>query len=162
MSRAREKGDIVGVCMSHHRRAPKKNIDQGMLKQGVGLEGDSHAGTERQISLLASEDVDDICRTRGIQALPGAFAENIRTRNIHLTSVKIGERIRLGEATVEVVALGKDPSEPHPYGYCGISLLPEKGVFARVVADGMVRVGDPVEIMTHAVAIEGGHPNKSR
>jgi len=162
MSGAEKKGQVVGVCVSHHRRAPKKNIDQGMLREGLGLEGDSHAGTEREISLLASEDVEEVCRARGIRALPGAFAENIRTREVNLGKVRIGGRIRLGEAMVEVVALGKDPSEPHPYGYCGISLLPEKGVFARVVVGGVVRVGDLVEIMTQPVATEVGDQNKSR
>jgi MOSC domain-containing protein YiiM len=162
MSGAEKKGEIVGVCVSHHRRAPKKNIDQGLLKEGLGLEGDSHAGTEREISLLSSEDVEEVCRARGIRALPGSFAENIRTQDIDLGRVQIGERIRLGEATVEVVALGKDPSEPHPYGYCGISLLPEKGVFARVVVGGSVRVGDAVEIMIHSAATEAGDQNKSR
>lgn len=161
MSGTEKKGQIVGVCVSHHRRAPKKNIAEGMLKEGLGLDGDSHAGTEREISLLASEDVEEVCRLRGIRALPGAFAENIRTRDLNLGDVRIGERIRLGEATVEVVALGKGPSEPHPYGYCGISLLPEKGVFARVVVGGMVRVGDIVKIMTRSVATERSDQAKS-
>ena len=161
MSGAKKKGEVVGVCISHHRRAPKKNITEGILKEGWGLEGDSHGGTEREISLLSSEDVEEVCRARSIRALPGAFAENIRTQDIDLGRVKIGDRIRLGEATVEVVALGKDPSEPHPYGYCGISLLPEKGVFARVVMGGVVRVGDPIEIMIHTSATEAGDQQKS-
>ena len=72
MSRARKKGEVVGVCMSHHRRAPKKNIDQGMLKQGVGLEGDSHAGTERQISLLASN-----CQLYGSKGYSQGFESNV-------------------------------------------------------------------------------------
>ena len=152
----------MGVCISHHRRAPKQNIAEGILKEGLGLEGDSHAGTEREISLVSSEDVEEVCRARSIRALPGAFAENIRTQDIDLGGVQIGERIRLGEATVEVVALGKDPSESHPYGYCGISLLPEKGVFARVVVGGMVRVGDLVKIMTRSTGTEVGDQNKSR
>jgi MOSC domain-containing protein YiiM len=161
MSGAEKKGHVVGVCISHHRRAPKRNIEEGMLREGLGLEGDSHASTEREISVLTSEDVEEVCRARGIQALPGAFAENIRTRDVDLGKVRIGGRIRLGEAVVEVVALGKDPSEPHPYGYCGISLLPEKGVFARVVVGGVVRVGDPVEIMTQSGSPEVGDQDKS-
>jgi len=162
MSGTKKKGQIAGVCISHHKRAPKKSIAEGVLKEGVGVEGDSHSGTDREISLLASEDVDEVCRARGIRALPGAFAENIRTQGIDLGTVKIGERIRLGEAVVEVVGLGKDPSEPHTYGYCGVSLLPEKGVFVRVVTGGVVRVGDPVEIAIGPGATEMRQPNKSR
>lgn len=143
-----KKGRVVGVCLSHHQKAPKKNIDQGMLREDWGLEGDSHAGTERQISLLASENVEEACKKRDIQAPPGAFAENITTRDIDLGRVRVGEQIRVGEATVQVVALGKDPSVPHTYAYCGISLLPQKGLFARVIAGGLVRVGDIVEVET--------------
>jgi MOSC domain-containing protein YiiM len=139
-------GQVIGVCLSHHRQAPKKNIGQGLLRENWGLEGDSHAGTERQISLLSSEDVKAACKKRKMRALPGAFAENIATRGIDLGKVNVGTQIRLGEAKVEVVGLGKNPSEPHTYGYCGLSLLPEKGVFARVVKGGLVRVGDVVEV----------------
>jgi len=146
MNDASKRGRVVGVCLSHHRQAPKKNIGQGILKKNWGLEGDSHAGTHRQISLLASEDIKEACKTRGIQAEPGAFAENITTRGIHLARVTVGERIRVGEATVQVIALGKDPWEPHTYAYCGISLLPHKGVFARVITGGLVRVEDIVAV----------------
>ncbi len=146
MSGASKKGRVVGVCLSHHRQAPKRNMDRGILKENWGLEGDSHAGSERQISLLATEDVEEACKARHIQAPPGAFAENITTEGIKLGKVKVGSRIRIGGATVQVIALGKDPSIPHAYAYCGISLLPEKGVFARVVTGGLVQVGDVVEV----------------
>ena len=148
MSDASRKGRVVGVCLSHHRQAPKKNIGQGMLKEGWGLEGDSHAGTERQVSLLASEDISKACKKRSIKALPGAFAENITTRDIDMTRTAVGQRIRVGNATLQVVAVGKDPSEPHTYAYCGISLLPKKGIFTRVVTGGSVSVGDSIEVIS--------------
>jgi MOSC domain-containing protein YiiM len=144
MSEASKMGRVVGVCVSHHRQAPKKNIDQGILRENWGLEGDAHAGTGREISLLAAEDAQEACEQRRLRALPGVFAENITTRGINLVTVRVGERIRLGDATLQVVGLGKDPSEPHTYAYAGISLLPEKGVFAKVIKGGTVKVGDPV------------------
>ncbi|MBW2056506.1 MAG: MOSC domain-containing protein [Deltaproteobacteria bacterium] len=155
MSAGSEKGRIVGVCSSHHPQAPKKNIDQGMLREDWGLEGDSHAGTKRQVSLLASEDIEAACEKRRIHAPPGAFAENITTSGIDLGRIRVGDRLRLGEAVIEVVAVGKDPSEPRTYSYCGISLLPEKGVFTRVVRSGQVKVGDTVELDSRG---RGGRP----
>ncbi|GEM_PF-3792718 len=32
----------------------------GVLEQGVGFVGDDHAGTERQVSLLAVESIDKL------------------------------------------------------------------------------------------------------
>ena len=148
MSDASRRGRVLGVCLSHHRQAPKKNIQQGILREGWGLEGDSHAGTERQISLLSSEDVEEACKARGIKAPPGSFAENLATQGIDLGRVSVGEHISVGETTLQVVAVGKDPSEPHIYAYCGLSLLPEKGVFARVIRGGPVKVGDAVTLDT--------------
>ena len=29
------KGRVVGICRSHHRQAPKKNVEEGMLKEGT-------------------------------------------------------------------------------------------------------------------------------
>lgn len=148
MRRKSKKGQVVGVCVSHHRQAPKRDIGQGMVRKNWGLEGDSHAGTERQISLLAAEDIEAACEARRILAPPGSFAENITTRGIDLGQVRVGEQIHVGGARLQVVSLGKDPSEPHTYAYCGISLLPRKGVFARVIIGGSVRVGDTVERVT--------------
>ena len=144
MSKRSKTGRVVGVCVSHHRQAPKKNVGQGMLRENWGLEGDAHAGTDREISLLAAEDVQEACEQRRLPAVPGAFAENITTEGIDLGAIRVGERIRVGEATLQVVGLGKDPSEPHTYAYAGISLLPEKGVFAKVIRGSAVKVGDPV------------------
>jgi MOSC domain-containing protein YiiM len=154
MDKKPKKGRIVGICLSHHRQAPKRNIGSGMLKENCGLEGDSHAGSERQISLLASEDAEAACRERHIPTAPGAFAENITTRGVDLGQLRVGGQIRVGEATLQVVGLGKDPSEPHTYAYCGISLLPSKGVFARVITGGRVRMGDSVELETRSEGAE--------
>ena len=119
-----------------------------MLRENWGLEGDSHAGTDRQISILTLEDAQAACKKRNVIACPGAFAENITTQGIDLGTARVGTKICVGGATLRVVSLGKDPSEPHTYAYCGISLLPEKGVFARVISGGLVRVGDILEVKT--------------
>ena len=57
----KKSGKVVGVCMSQRRTDPKENVGKGLLQKGVGLVGDSHAGTEREVSLLAIEDVLKLC-----------------------------------------------------------------------------------------------------
>ena len=78
-------GKVVGVCMSQRRTDSKKNIGKGILQKGLGLIGDSHAGTEKEVSLLAIESIRRLCRETGISAGPGCFAENITTEGIDLT-----------------------------------------------------------------------------
>jgi len=140
-------GRVIGVCLSKRRRDPKENVGRGYIERGVGLVGDSHAGTEKEISLLAMEAIEALFRRMGVAAGPGSFAENITTEGLELKGVPIGTEIQVGGAKVKVVAIGKDPSAPHTYSFKGYSLLREEGVFCTVTRSGWVQVGDVVEIV---------------
>jgi len=140
------RGKVEAVCLGKEKGTPKQEQHSIELEVGVGVTGDAHARTEKEVSLLAREDVDELARETGIKAPPGSFAENISTRGISLVDMKPGERLTVGEAEIEIVAIGKDPSCSHTYSYEGHSLLPTRGVFARVVRGGRVKTGDPVVI----------------
>jgi len=152
---------IVAVCRSEQRMEPKVDIGQGELRQDHGLVGDSHAGlsqpfdklvlseaeglrTPRQVSLLALESIERVNREQGIEAVPGSFAENLTTQGLDLLSLKVGDRLRVGEALLEVVQIGKPPEVAHTYHFQGVSVLPTEGVFCRVVEGGWVRRGDEI------------------
>lgn len=89
-------GRVVGVCVSQRRTDPKENVGKGFLQIGLGLIGDSHAGTEKEVSLLAIESIRRLCRETAISAGPGCFAENITTEGIDLTSLPIGTHLQVG------------------------------------------------------------------
>ncbi len=137
-------GKVLGVCLSLNRSDPKKNIGSGLLQTGWGLVGDSHAGTEKEVSLLAEEDVQNLFRESGMKAEPGSFAENIRTSGIELSSMVCGAKLQIGKAGLIVIQVGKDPSQSHTYNYKGYSLLPTNGVFCKVIESGEITIGDPV------------------
>jgi MOSC domain-containing protein YiiM len=140
-------GKVVGVCMSERKTDPKKNVGKGFLQRGWGLSGDSHAGTEKEVSLLAMESIDRLSRETKISAEPGCFAENITTEGMNLTSLPIGSRLQVGEAKLEVMQIGKDPSQAHTYSYEGYSILPEEGVFCKVIESGKVKIGDSIRMI---------------
>ena len=48
---------VVAVCISSARQEPKTEVESARLTTG-GMEGDSHRGvTEREVSMLRSEDI---------------------------------------------------------------------------------------------------------
>jgi MOSC domain-containing protein YiiM len=146
---------IVAVCRSEQRTEPKVDIGQGELRQDHGLVGDSHAGlSQRQVSLLALESIERANQEHGINAGPGSFAENLITQNLDLLSLKVGDRLRAGEALLEVVQIGKPPEVSHTYHFHGVSLLPTEGVFCRVVEGGWVCRGDEIAHLSGATGVD--------
>jgi len=140
-------GKVVGVCMSERKTDPKKRVGKGVLKKGLGLVGDSHAGSEKEVSLLAIESIQKLRQETAISAGPGCFAENITTEGMDLTSLPIGSKLQVGEAKLMVIQIGKDPSQPHTYNYQGYSILPKEGIFCKVIESGEVKVGDSIRMI---------------
>ena len=145
----KKSGIVVGVCLNERRTDPKKNVGKGILRKGVGLVGDSHAGTEKEVSLLAMESIHRLCQETGISAEPGSFAENITTEGIDLPSLPIGTQLQIGQTKLKVIQIGKDPSQAHTYNYQGFSILPKEGVFCKVTESGEVKIGDPIRWIMH-------------
>jgi MOSC domain-containing protein YiiM len=140
---------VVAVCQSRQRTHPKVDIREGELRAGHGLVGDAHAGlSERQVSLLAVESIERANHKHGITAVPGSFAENLTTEGLDLGALRVGDRLRAGEAELFVVQLGKPPGVAHTYHYQGVSILPREGVFCRVARSGWVRHGDEIAVMS--------------
>jgi len=138
---------IEAVCISEKKGIVKRERAEVVLKAGWGMEHDAHAGDwHRQISLLAGESIDTVKKI-----LPtlkhGAFAENIITRGLDLTLLKIGDRLCLGEEVIlEITQIGK---ECHNQG-CAIKkatgdcIMPREGLFAKVIQGGTAKAGDAI------------------
>lgn len=147
MSNESASGKVVAVCLSEERGTVKRKVDTGYLKEGYGLVGDAHAGSDKQISLLALEDIRRVCAEKKIKASPGDFAENISTSGIDLVSLPIGSRMQLGQAVIRVDRIGKEKNLLHTYNYKGVSILPERGIFATVEKSGYVKAGDKITLI---------------
>ncbi len=140
-------GKVVAVSVSGKRTDPKSPQAEIQLRAGYGVEDDSHAGlSQREVSLLGIEAVEELNRASGIEAGPGAFAENITTRGVDLVSLPIGARLTIGDAVLELVEIGKPPDAAHTYSFKGHTLLPTKGIFCRVLRDGRVVPGQAIMV----------------
>ncbi len=138
---------VEAVCTSEKKGIVKRAQEKVVLKTQWGMENDAHAGDwHRQVSLLAGESIDNVKKV-----LPtlkdGAFAENIITRGLDLTALKIGDRLRVGEEVIlEITQIGK---ECHNQG-CAIKkatgdcIMPREGLFARVIQGGEAKPGDTI------------------
>jgi len=139
---------VVAVCKSKKKGTKKEAVAEGLFKEDYGLIGDAHADsqTNRQVSLLAIESIDKM-QSLGLNLSPGDFAENITTKGIDLLHLPIGTRIFVGdEVSLEVTQIGKECHAGcairRQIGEC---IMPEEGVFARVVRGGVVRPGDNIK-----------------
>lgn len=130
---------------------------KGVKKQAVpaltidrqGAVGDAHRGSGlRQISILSREIIEEFASKAGRSFAWGDFAENITTAGLDLRNVAILDRLRIGDAELEIAQIGK---ECHGKGCAifkevGACIMPEDGIFCRVIRGGTIKSGD---VITH-------------
>lgn len=137
---------IVSVNVGPAVGDRKKPVGRCMVLADAGLEGDAHAGTGRQVSLLAMESIEKM-KGKGLEVGPGDFAENFSTAGIDLVSLPVGTRLRVGgDVLLEITQIGKICHDRcHIFFTVGDCVMPREGVFARVVSGGVAAVGDRIE-----------------
>lgn len=142
-----KKGKVLAVNIGKEVGRKKDNRGQGVLLCNYGLKDDAHAGTGRQVSLLAEESVRKI-REKGLDVGFGDFAENITTEGIDLPSLPVGTELRIGRARLRITQIGKECHDRcHIFFTVGDCVMPREGVFAEVLEEGEVRTGDEIEII---------------
>jgi MOSC domain-containing protein YiiM len=117
-------------------------IEEIRALQDSGLAGCAHArtGGTRQVLLMDSETLELM------DLQPGINRENITTRGINVNGLPVGERLRIGEAQlqVSVVCTPCDLLEKIRPGLRR-ELRGRRGMLCRVIAGGMIRRGDNIE-----------------
>ncbi|WP_339138496.1 MAG: MOSC domain-containing protein [Candidatus Electrothrix sp. GW3-4] len=140
---------VEAICISKKKGIPKSPIEEATFEVGFGILTDAHGGDwHRQVSLLAGESID---RVKEIlpQLTQGAFAENIITRGVDLSSLAVGDTLRIGaEILLEITQIGK---KCHDAG-CAIKkatgdcIMPREGLFAKVLQGGEAKAGDEIKV----------------
>ena len=98
------------------------------------------------MSILATESVDKMRHV--FPDIPvGAFAENILTEGLQLSTLPVGTKLAVGECLLEVTQIGKechkDCAIRKQVGDC---VMPREGVFAIVLKEGTIGAGDLIRI----------------
>lgn len=135
------------ASVKHLFRAPKRRLPMEELREvsilkDFGLDGCAHArpGGGRQVLLVDSETLEVL------DLKPGVIRENVTTEGLNVNGLAIGQRLKIGEAQLEVSAVCT------PCGQIerlrpGLrkEIRGRRGMLCRVLESGTVRVGDAIE-----------------
>ena len=144
---------LISVNTNADKEFRKVPRAEARLVTNFGLEGDRHAGRpERQVSLLNAETVSELAE-RGMPVEPGILGENITVEGVPVMQLAEGARLRIGDAELEIT--GDRPAcremlEIHADALK--AMVGRAGKMARVVRGGIVRPGDPIELVGEADA----------
>ena len=143
------KGKVVSINISDKKGERKTPVQEAVIKEDFGIEGDAHASSEwhRQVSLLAIESVRKM-QEMGLDVKPGDFAENITTEGLALLALPIGTRLKIGKDVIgEVSQIGKVcHTRCAIYEQAGDCVMPKEGIFIRILKSGVTKVGDEIDV----------------
>ncbi|MEA2091095.1 MAG: MOSC domain-containing protein [Campylobacterota bacterium] len=140
----RSLGNIVNLFISN--KDLKKHIQQSELaldKNGV-LSDKFYAKDIQRSVLICSTDGYDIAKKQNIDINYGELGENIVV-DFNISSLEVSDCIKIGKVELEITqkcticqSLAKiDPALP-------TLLKDDRGIFAKVVKDGVIKKGDGV------------------
>ncbi len=135
--------EVVSVNISKEKGTVKVPVSEIELN-GQGVRGDAHAGNwHRQVSLLASESIEQAEAAAGEKFPDGTFAENITTRGIQIHKTNILDRFVSDSVALEVTQIGKKCHAKCAIGRkVGNCIMPLEGIFVRVTGGGILKPGD--------------------
>jgi molybdenum cofactor synthesis domain-containing protein len=143
---------LEAICISERKGIQKHAVENAVLRENHGIEGDAHAGDwHRQVSLLALEDIDGM-RAKGLDLVDGDFGENLIISGMDVVQLGLGSRLKIGEdAEISVTQIGKVCHDHCAiYAKAGDCIMPRRGIFGRVISGGTIVPGDEIKV-TEAV-----------
>jgi MOSC domain-containing protein YiiM len=151
-------GQVVSLHVAPVAGAPMQRVDSVRAVAGRGIEGDRYFlktgtysrkdGSDREITLIETEALEALARDYALSIDASESRRNVATRDVALNHL-VGRTFRLGDATLRGLRL----CEPcgHMERLCGKKVRPglvhRGGLRAEILADGAIRVGDPVELL---------------
>ena len=115
---------VIAVSSSKEHAFSKLNQDYINLIEGIGVEGDAHAGKTVQHLFLAKKDssrpnirqvhliqAELFCELseQGFSVGPGQLGENITTKEIDLLNLPVGSKLFIGESAVVALTALRNP-----------------------------------------------------
>ena len=139
-------GRLERIWVKRFHRGPMDRADAADLRRGAGIVGNANQGGWRQVTIIAAADWDRVVEALGAPVDPGERRANLLVSGVALAHtrdrvLKVGGcRLRVRGETRPCERM--DEAEPG----LRAALDPgwRGGVFAEVLDDGRISVGDPV------------------
>lgn len=157
-------GTVQSIHIAPAAKAAMQSVEQVMALPGAGLDGDRYAlrlGSfykplpDYELTLIESEAIEALKRDYKIEIPSGNARRNIVTGDVALNHL-VGREFRIGNVKIRGIRLCEPCS--HLEGLTGLPLIKglihRGGLRAQILTQGMIRVGDPIEM-------EDGHPRPS-
>ena len=140
-------GKIKAICISQNKGTPKSPVDSARVISAFGIENDAHAGLwHRQISLLPYEKFAEFKNFTDIEY--GAFGENLLIEGIDFSKLQIGTVLKSEDVFLEITQIGKEcHSHCSIFEKTGKCIMPEFGIFAKVLSSGNLFIGSDIDIL---------------
>ncbi|ADW21144.1 MULTISPECIES: MOSC domain-containing protein [Thermus] len=141
-------GKVISLHLGLGSGLPKPQMEVLELIAGFGAKGDRHAGKDPDRAVLvAGLPAYEKAREAGIDLPFGALGENLLL-DLDPHHLPPGTRLRVGEALLELAQVCTVCSSLSQFDLRLPKLLYEgRGLYARVLEGGTVRVGDPVQVL---------------
>ena len=139
-------GRLERIWVKRFHRGPMDPAEAADLRRGAGIVGNANQGGWRQVTIVAAADWDRVVEALGTAVDPGERRANLLVSGVALAHTRDrvlqvgGCRLRVRGETRPCERM--DEAEPG----LRTALDPgwRGGVFAEVLDDGRIRVGDPV------------------
>ena len=139
-------GRLEAIWSKRAHRGVMDPLPEARLVAGRGVEGSVDRSRRRQVTLLAREDWERALADAGARVEPVARRANLLVAGVALAHTR-GRVLRIGECRLQIGG-ELTPCERMDEALPGLqaALRPDwrGGVFATVLTDGLVRVGDDV------------------
>lgn len=138
-------GKVVSLNISDKRGTEKTQVLSVNAIEGFGIDGDAHAGDcDKQVSIFSIEALDKVPKDKFEEVEKGGFTENITISGISLEAQIVGSLVRVGEAIIKILHIGKEEYKEHGRPY----IVSREGRFGIVIKGGKINIGDSVEIIS--------------
>jgi len=136
-------GKVVNLFIKQSHGQPMHQVDNLQTISNEGIIGDvSYGRTKRQILIVEREIL------KRFNVNPGDLRENLIVSGMRLSDIQSGSILRVGDTLLEITS-DCQPCDMLNNLHPGMrdEIDGDRGILARVLEEGTIRVGDPVFLL---------------